>query len=89
MAILAAFVFALIAEPAFAQTPDPAPAYTVNGWPAGLANVPCDAFKKKPDGSWAQTGTIIVQPGNTRMNGNTFAAGRESRMLDQRCGGQK
>jgi hypothetical protein len=26
--------------------------YAITSYPAGLAEVPCDAFKKNPDGSW-------------------------------------
>lgn len=88
MPIFAALILALIGGPAFAQAP--AADYTVNGWPDGLANVPCDAFKQNPDGSWTQTKTIIVMPSRTRMGGNTFGGmSMESRTLNQRCGGQK
>jgi hypothetical protein len=33
--------------------------YTIRSWPDDLDQVPCEAWKKNPDGSWSQTGTIL------------------------------
>jgi hypothetical protein len=59
--------------------------YSIPSWPDGLQTIPCDAFKKNRDGSWTQTGTIIVETGNLRLTRNTFKNGIESVILDQRC----
>ena len=60
--------------------------YTINGWPQGLQTIPCDAFKKNPDGSWTQTGTIIVMPSHAQMIGITFKTpSPEVQMLEKRC----
>jgi UDP-N-acetyl-D-mannosaminuronate dehydrogenase len=60
--------------------------YGVDSWPAGLKNVPCEAFKQNPDKSWSQAAVIVVQPGNLRMTGHTFKDGTgEAKMLDRRC----
>ena len=34
--------------------------YTISSYPAGLAEVPCEAFKKNADGSWTQVATLIA-----------------------------
>jgi hypothetical protein len=34
--------------------------YTISSYPAGLAEVSCDAFKKNPDGSWTQVAILIA-----------------------------
>jgi hypothetical protein len=34
--------------------------YTISSYPAGLAEVPCDAFKKNPDGSWTQVAILVA-----------------------------
>jgi hypothetical protein len=34
--------------------------YTISSYPGGLAEVPCDAFKKNSDGSWTQLVTLIA-----------------------------
>jgi peptide methionine sulfoxide reductase MsrB len=64
--------------------------YGIDGWPAGLKNVPCQAFKQNADKSWSQAATIVVQPGNLRMTGHTFKEGTaEAKMLDRRCARKK
>jgi hypothetical protein len=60
--------------------------YGIDSWPAGLKEVPCEAFKQNADKSWSQAATIVVQPGNLRMTGHTFKKGTaEAKMLDRRC----
>ncbi len=44
--------------------------YTIQNWPSELDRVPCEAWKRNPDGSIGQTGTIIV--GRTKMSGNSL-----------------
>jgi hypothetical protein len=58
--------------------------YNIAAWPADLDKVPCDAWKHNDDGSWTQTGTIIA--GNATLTGNTVKGGKESKMLDAKCG---
>jgi hypothetical protein len=59
--------------------------YTVSGWPAGLGTVPCDAFVKNANGSWSQTGTIVIEPGNNVYSHNTFLNTLETRILEDHC----
>ncbi len=70
-----------VAAVASAQT-----TYTIRAWPDDIASLPCDAFKKNPDGSWTQVAIIVVQTGNLQLEGMTFKGGREGQMLDQKCG---
>jgi hypothetical protein len=35
--------------------------YTIRSWPDDLDQVPREAWKKNPDGSWSQTGTILIE----------------------------
>ena len=67
-AIVAAAAFSVGAEPQ--QVPHPTgTAYSAPTWEVAVNTVPCDAFKKQADGSWRQTGTIVVD-GN--RNNNSF-----------------
>jgi hypothetical protein len=59
--------------------------YTISGWPAGLGSVPCDAFVKNANGSWSQTGTIVIEPGNSVNSHNTFLNTLETHILDEHC----
>ena len=52
--------------------------YTISSYPAGLAEVPCEAFKKNPDGSWTQVATLIAG-GALIPAGNNFKNTAESR----------
>jgi hypothetical protein len=45
--------------------------YTISSYPAGLAEVPCEAFKKNPDGSWTQV-AILIAGGALIPAGNNF-----------------
>jgi hypothetical protein len=60
--------------------------YTVNAWPAGLADVPCTAFFRHFDGSWQQVdGTTIVANGVLRT-GNIFDRGSDvAAVLNRHC----
>lgn len=58
--------------------------YTISSYPAGLAEVPCDAFKKNPDGSWTQVATLIAG-GALIPAGNNFKNTAESRIIEKKC----
>jgi hypothetical protein len=44
--------------------------YTITSYPAGLADLPCDAFKKNPDGSWTQVAILVA--GGRPYRGSSF-----------------
>ena len=58
--------------------------YTISSYPAGLAEAPCDAFKKNPDGSWTQVATLIAG-GALIPAGNNFKNTAESRIIEKKC----
>ena len=58
--------------------------YTISSYPAGLAEVPCDAFKKNPDGSWTQM-AILIAGGALIPAGNNFKNTAESRIIEKKC----
>jgi len=51
-----------------------------------LSSLPCSAFKRNSDGSWTQTGTVTVEPGNITLSGNTFKGSGEAKEIDAKCG---
>ena len=58
--------------------------YTISSYPAGLAEVPCEAFKKNPDGSWTQV-AILIAGGALVPAGNNFKDTAESRIIEKKC----
>jgi hypothetical protein len=58
--------------------------YTITSYPAGLAELPCDAFKKNPDGSWTQVATLIAG-GALIPSGNNFKDTVETRIIERKC----
>jgi hypothetical protein len=58
--------------------------YTITSYPAGLADLPCDAFKKNPDGSWTQVATLIAG-GALIPAGNNFKNTAETRIIETKC----
>jgi hypothetical protein len=58
--------------------------YTISSYPAGLAEVPCNAFKKNPDGSWTQV-AILIAGGALIPAGNNFKNTAESRIIEKKC----
>lgn len=58
--------------------------YTISSYPAGLAEVPCDAFKKNPDGSWTQV-AILIAGGALIPAGNNFKNTAEGRIIEKKC----
>ena len=59
--------------------------YTISSYPAGLAEVPCEAFKRNPDGSWTQV-AILIAGGALIPAGSTFKNTAESRIIENKCG---
>ena len=58
--------------------------YTISSYPAGLAEVPCEAFKKNADGSWTQV-AILIAGGALIPAGNNFKNTAESRIIEKKC----
>ena len=58
--------------------------YTISSYPAGLAEVPCEAFKKNPDGSWTQV-AVLIAGGTLIPAGNNFKNTAESRIIEKKC----
>jgi hypothetical protein len=57
--------------------------YTITSYPAGLADLPCDAFKKNPDGSWTQVAILIA--GGALIVGLNFKNTKETRIIESKC----
>jgi hypothetical protein len=57
--------------------------YTITSYPAGLADLPCDAFKKNPDGSWTQVAILIA--GGALIVGLNFKNTNETRIIESKC----
>lgn len=57
--------------------------YTITSYPAGLADLPCDAFKKNPDGSWTQVAVLIA--GGALIVGLHFKNTNETRIIESKC----
>jgi len=58
--------------------------YTISSYPAGLAEVPCEAFKRNPDGSWTQM-AVLIAGGALIPAGNNFKNTVESRIIEEKC----
>jgi hypothetical protein len=57
--------------------------YTISSYHGGLAEVPCDAFKKNADGSWTQIAILIG--GALIPAGSNFKNTAESRIIEKKC----
>jgi hypothetical protein len=57
--------------------------YTITSYPAGLADLPCGAFEKNPDGSWTQVATLIA--GGALIVGLHFKNTAETRIIETKC----
>jgi hypothetical protein len=77
-AFLIIFATSTLSDPARSAT------YTITSYPAGLADLPCDAFKKNPDGSWTQVATLIAG-GALIPAGNIFKNTAETRIIEKKC----
>jgi hypothetical protein len=58
--------------------------YTISSYPAGLADLPCNAFEKNPDGSWTQVADLIAG-GALIPIGNRFKDTAETRIIEKKC----
>ena len=57
--------------------------YTITSYPAGLADLPCGAFKKNSDGSWTQVATLIA--GGALIVGLNLKNTKETRIIESKC----
>jgi hypothetical protein len=57
--------------------------YTITSYPAGLADLPCDAFKKNPDGSWTQVAILVA--GGALIVSLHFKNTNETRIIESKC----
>jgi hypothetical protein len=62
--------------------------YNIQVWPDDLDKVPCEAWKKNPDGSLTQTGTIVVANSHSVITGNTFTDAPTIRVVEKKCGAE-
>ena len=62
--------------------------YNILVWPTDLDKVPCDAWKKNPDGSFTQTGTIVVANSHSVITGNTFSDPATTGVIEKKCGAE-
>jgi hypothetical protein len=58
--------------------------YTIGSYPAGLAELSCDAFKKNADGSWTQV-AILIAGGALIPAGSNFKDTAETRIIEKKC----
>jgi hypothetical protein len=58
--------------------------YTISSYPAGLAEVSCDAFKKNADGSWTQV-AILIAGAALIPAGSNFKNTVETRIIEKKC----
>jgi len=59
--------------------------YNIQVWPDDLDKVPCEAWKKNPDGSLSQTGTIVVGSTHSVIAGNTFSDRATIQVVEKKC----
>lgn len=57
---------------------------TISSYPAGLAEVSCDAFKKNADGSWTQV-AILIAGGALIPASTNFKNTAETRVIEKKC----
>jgi hypothetical protein len=58
--------------------------YAITSYPAGLADLPYDAFTRNSDGSWTQVATLLAG-GALIPFGNRFKDTAETRIIDKKC----
>jgi hypothetical protein len=78
----AAIVALVLSGVAHAET------YNILVWPDDLDKVPCEAWKKNADGSFTQTGTIVVANSHSVITGNTFTDAATIRVVEKKCGAE-
>jgi hypothetical protein len=82
MRYLIFLVFLFSSVPASAQK-----TYTIQNWPDDVDKLPCDTWKREPDGFWTQVATIVVSSNGMKIGRNSFGLGeRESAMVEKKCG---
>jgi hypothetical protein len=59
--------------------------YHISGWPQGINDLPCSAFRKNPNGSWTLVATVVM-PGNVSLSDITVSGGREVERIEAKCG---
>jgi len=58
--------------------------YVVENWPGDVDTIPCSAWDRYPDGSWALRGYIKV--GGSVIEHVGFKGDSTARLLDKHCG---
>ena len=58
--------------------------YTVEKWPADINTIPCSAWERFPDGTWALRGYVKV--GASVIENVGFKGDSSARLLDRKCG---
>jgi hypothetical protein len=77
-----AFVCLFAVTPVLAQR-----TYVIQNWPDDVEKLPCDAWKKEPDGVWTQVATIVVSSRGITIGRNSFGLGAaESALVERKCG---
>jgi hypothetical protein len=77
-----AFICLCSAMPAFAQR-----TYVIQNWPDDVEKLPCDAWKREPNGVWTQVATIVVSSRGVTIGRNSFGLGAaESALVERKCG---
>jgi hypothetical protein len=61
-----------------------APTYEVERWPADVDTIPCNAWERLPDGTWALNGYIKI--GGSVVEHVGFKGDSTARLLDKKCG---
>ena len=62
--------------------------YNIRTWPDDLDKVPCEAWRKNPNGSLTQTGTIVVGSTHSVITGNTFSDQATIEVVEKKCGAE-
>jgi hypothetical protein len=65
----------------------PQPVYEIRKWPADLAEVPCEAWKKDDLGWWMLSGTLEWSGGDIAMPKASFRANTaKGTIIEKKCG---
>jgi predicted metalloenzyme YecM len=63
--------------------------YTIQNWPEDIATLPCDAFKRYPDGSWHLVAIVKIQNGSFAWSSSKDGGAAkvlEQKVLNEKCG---
>ena len=83
LAAAIAFLPIAAARPASAEEP-----YVVEHWPADLDTIPCSAWRKTSDGTWALVNASI-KVGASVLSHVGFKGDTEARLIERTCGAGK